>query len=278
MSDPGAREQILLRFNQEPSPLPISFRSLLEAFSPPFSKGTVSARLSELVQEGVLQKDARGKYALAYQPSALSPGVRELASTLGKLIPRSAMQSIVLWEATPFLRDREDGVLAPVLVVETSGLALGSTARMLRDHWPSSRPPHIEEFADRDTLLHAVFGELELQAAPQARLVLVGPSAELFASTALQPAGFRVASAERIVADLLGQDGPALAAVARLRLTSKRPALDPTRLFAAADERGLLPSLAATLAGLSEELPPSLREALLRRLTGAARTIVEGKV
>ncbi len=275
MAGPTTREQIMRRFNQVAGPNALSFSSLLEALSPPYSKGTISARLSELVQEGVLERDSRGTYSLAYEAAALSPALREVASNLEARLPRLALPSIVLWDATPFLNDREDGVLAPVLVVETAGLALGSVARMLRDHWRARQVPHIEAFADRDTLLEAVFGEMELQAPRGARLVLVGPSEEQFASTALQKGGLRIAMPERVIADLLEQDDPSLAAIVRLRLTSERPELDAGRLFAACQERGIPPSLFVVAGALSEELPPGLRNGLNRRVTGAARVIAE---
>lgn len=275
MKDPRARDQLLRQFNVERAGTPISFRTFLDTFSPQFSKGTISARLSELVQEGVLAKDSRGKYALALDRERVSPNLRDLTAVLTRMLPPEALQSTILWDATPFLRDREDGVLAPVLVVETTRRATGSTARMLIDRWPSKTIPHIEEFADRDTLLEAVFGSLELQAPRSAHLVLVGPSEGKFAATLLRPEGFRVASPERILADLLDQRDPGLAAVARLRLTSPRVSLSASRLLAAAKERDLLPSVFAILTQLRSGLSPELRAGFLQRLKGAAKAILE---
>jgi hypothetical protein len=266
---------LLRRFNQELRGNPISFRTFLETFSPPFSKGTISARLTELVQEGILEKNSRGKYALAYGSENVSTNLRKLAALLKRLLPTPALQATILWDATPFLRDREDGVLAPVLVVETTRRATGSMARLLIDRWPTTKIPHIEEFADRDTLLEAVFGMMELQAPRSAHLVLVGPSEEEFAATLLQPQGCRIASPERILADLLLQSDPGMAAVARLRLTSPRATLNPSRLLAAAQERDMLPSVFAILTQLRTSLSPAMRAGFEQRLKGAAKTIVE---
>jgi hypothetical protein len=274
MATPSSREQLLRRFNGEPQDTSISFRTFLAAFSPQFSKGTISARLSELVQEGILERDSRGNYALAFERENVSPNLRELATVLGRLLPVPALQSTVLWDATPWLRDREDGVLAPVLVVETTRRATGSTARLLIDQWPTTRIPHIEEFADRDTLLEAVFGAMELQAPRSAQLVLIGPSEEKIAATLLQPDGCRIASAERILADMLDQSDPGMAAVARLRLTSPSVGLSFSRLLAAAQERDLLPSVFAILTQLRTGLSPELRAGFEGRLKGAAKVIV----
>ncbi len=275
MATPSSREQLLRRFNAEPRDTLISFRTFLDALSDQFSKGTISARLSELVQEGILAKDSRGNYALAYERENVPPNLRELAALLRRLLPPPALQSTVLWDATSFLQDREDGVLAPVLVVETTRRATGTTARLLIDQWPATNRPHIEEFADRDTLLDAVFGSMELQAPRSAELVLVGPSEEKFAATLLQPDGCRIASPERILADILDRNDPGLAAVARLRLTSPRANLIPARLLAAAQDRDLLPSVFAILTQLRTRLSPDLRAGFEKRLKGAAVAILE---
>lgn len=275
MTSPSAREQLLRRFNAEPSGTPISFRTFLDTFSSQFSKGTISARLSELVQEGILAKDSRGKYALAYEKEKLSRNLRELAEVLTSLLAPPALQSVVIWDATPFLQDREDGALGPVLVVETTQRATGPMARSLVDRWPTTAAPYIQEFSDRDTLLDAVFGSMELQAPRAAQLVLVGPSEEKFAATLLQPNGLRVASPERILADILERNDPNLAAVAQLRLTAPRSNLSPARLMAAAQERDVLPSIFAILTRLRNRLSQDLRDSFEQRLSGAAKVILE---
>ncbi|MGQ0534960.1 MAG: hypothetical protein ACT4PT_02690 [Methanobacteriota archaeon] len=276
----NARERILRLFHEMGPRKPedaLSFRSIRVALSPDYTKGTVSARLSELVQEGILEKDERGKYRLAYADGAMPRPLRDLSALLAEQLPRRALHQTVLWDATPFLAAREDGTLAAVHVLETARFTGGSTARMLTDHWASKPVPHIQEFADRDTVLDAVVGELQVPAPRGARQVLVGPAEGRYAGTVLDRTGLRLATPERIVVDFLELSEPSMVDAVRLRLTSQATNIDPDRLFAAAKERDLLPSLFAVLNQLRGALPRELEESYARKLSGSARAIVEGR-
>ncbi len=255
----------------------MTFNTILEALSPEYTKGTVSARLSELVDEGILERAGRGAYRLAYTTEALPDALEDLVNLLGERLPERTRHGTVLWDATPVLADREDGVMNPVQVLETEHFTGGSTARMLLDYWPTDPIPHVEEFGDRITLLEAVFGTAPTNAPPNARRVLVGPASGLYAATMLHPEGIRIATPERILADALGQADPNAGEIARVRLTSPHVQLDPDRLFAAASERGLLPDVFAVLSRLSDRLPSKLRTAYTQRLHGAARAAMEDR-
>lgn len=276
---PATARATILRLFQQGAPRdpgdPISFATILEALSPEYSKGTVSARLSELVDEGILLRDARGTYRLAYTEEPIPDALAGLADLLADRFPQGKRQGAVLWDATAVLADSEDGVMAPVHVLETESFTGGSTARMLLDNWPGDETPYVEEFSDRITLLEAALGSAPVNASPSQRRFLIGPAEGNYASTQLHPQGIRLATPERILADLLGQDDPALGDIARVRLTSPHASIDPDRLFAAAGERDLLPDLFALLGQLQGRLPEALEEAYSRRLHGATRSAME---
>lgn len=272
-----ARDTVLRLFHEASPRKPkdaLTFRTILDALSPQYTKGTVSGRLSELVQAGILEKDDRGKYRLAYAEDKISESLKDLSTLLAKQLPQRALHQTVLWDATPFLAAREDGVLVPIHVVETARFTGGGTARTLADHWESEPSPHIQEFADRDTLLEAIVGELQIPAPRGARQVLVGPVEGHYAGTVLHRTGIRLATPERVLVDFLGLGEPYVADVVRLRLTSANADVRPDRLFVAAQERGLLPSLFAVLNQFRGALPARLAEGYARRLSGAARALV----
>lgn len=278
MSDATARDTILRLFHEGGPRKPegaLSFRTILEALSSEYAKGTVSARLSELVQEGILEKGERGTYRLVYADEKLPQSLQDLSALFAKQLTQGALHLTVLWDATPFLAAREDGTLAPVHVVETTRFTGGGTARMLMDHWESKPVPHIQEFADRDTLIEAVVGELQLPAPKGARQILVGPAEGRYAATVLHRTGMRLATSERVLVDFLGLREPSAVEVVRLRLTSASADLDPDRLFAAAQERDLLPSLFAVLNQLRGVLPKRLEKGYVQRLSGGARALVQ---
>jgi hypothetical protein len=278
MSGSTARDTILRLFYEEDPRKPkdaLSFRTILDALSPEYTKGTVSARLSELVQQGILQNDQRGMYRIVYADGKIPRPLLDIWTLLARQVPQRALHQTVLWDATPFLAAREDGALAPIHVVETARFTGGATARMLMDHWEAKPLPHIQEFIDRDTLIEAVVGNLHVPAPTGARQVLVGPAKGRYAATVLDRTGIRLATTERVLVDFLDLKEPSVADVVRLRFTSASADLDPDRLFAAAQERDLLPSLFAVLNQLRGALPKRLEEGYARRLSGAARALVE---
>lgn len=270
---------MILRLFQQSGPRnpqdTISFATILEALSPQYSKGTVSARLSELVDEGLLLRDARGKYRLAYSEEEIPDTLTDLVALLTNQLSEGKLHATILWDATAVLADSEDGIMAPIHVLETESFTGGSTARMLLDHWPGEDTPYVEEFGDRDTLLETALGTAPVNAAPDQQKVLIGPAEGKYASTQLHPQGIRLATPERILGDLLGQDDPTLGDIARVRLTSPHATIDPDRLFAAAEERDLLPDLFALLGQLRDRVPAPLGDAYNRRLHGATRSAME---
>lgn len=280
MAPSTARSRILQLFRQgrprDPED-PLSFDSILEALAPQYTKGTISARLSELVDEGVLERTGRGKYQLVYAQEAVPGDLADLVGLLVEELPERTRNGTVVWDATPVLADSEDGIMAPVHVVETERFTGGSTARMLVDHWPEDPVPHIQEFGDRPTLVEAAFGDPPVNAPPDKRKILVGPAEGLYASTALHPDGVRLATPERVLADVLRLRDPALGEVIRTRLTSTSSPVEPDRLFATADERGLLPDLFAVLSRLRDRLPEDLASGYNERLHGAARSATEDR-
>lgn len=278
MSAKTARSMILRLFRQgsprEPDE-PISFATILDALPPRYGKGTVSARLSELVDEGILERIGRGDYRLAYTDEPIPEGLRELIDLLTEELPERTLHGTIVWDATPVLADSEDGVMAPTRVLETERFTAGSSARMLIDRWPSEPVPHIEEFSDRDMLIDATLGGQPTNAPASKPRILIGPAQGLYAATRLLPEGIRLASPERILIDLLSLEDPSAGDIARIRLTSPTASLDPMRLFATAEERNILPDLFAVLNAQSERLPDDLNQAYNDRLHGAARAATE---
>ncbi len=279
MAGPTARTLILRLFQQgaprDPDE-PISFSTILEALSSQYSKGTISARLSELVDEGILERRGRGAYRLTYSKEPVPERLAPLVELLMSELPPRTLQGTVVWDATPVLADSEDGVMAPVQVLETERFTGGQMARTVLDRWPGDTIPHVEEFQDRDELLDAALGAAPVNAPTNKPRILVGPVEGLYAATRLRPKGIRMASPERILADLLWRDDPTAGEIAAVRLTSPSASLDPAQLFAAAEERKILPDLFAVLTSLRERLPSALEHAYTERLHGAARTATEG--
>lgn len=278
MSASTARAMVLQLFREagprQPED-PISFSTVMDALSSQYSKGTISARLSELVDEGILERSGRGTYRLVYTREPIPDALADLIELLTDQLPERTLQGTVVWDATPVLADSEDGVVAPVQVLETERATGGSTARMLLDRWPTGDIPHVEEFADRTTLLEAALGGAPVNAPAGRRRILIGPAEGLYAATQLRQEGIRMASRERILTDLLWLEDPTAGEIAQLRLTSPSVDLDPGGLFAAAGERGLLPDLFAVLVSLRERLPGALQVAYDDRLSGAARAAAE---
>ncbi len=271
---------MILRLFQEAGPRgpedPISFGTILDALSSRYTKGTISARLSELVDEGILERSGRGSYRLVYTREPIPDALGELVDLLTHELPERTLQGTVAWDATPVLADSENGVMAPVQVLETERATGGATARMLLDRWPGGDIPHVKEFADRASLLEAALGGAPVNAPAGRRRILIGPAEGLYAATRLREEGIRLASPARILADLLCLEDPTAGEIAQVRITSPNANLDPTGLFAAAEERGILPDLFAVLASLRERLPEGLRTAYTGRLHGAARTAAGG--
>lgn len=256
---------------------PISFATIRDALAPEYTKGTVSARLSELVDEGILEKSSRGQYRLAYTEEEIPDALREIVDLLTERLASDALQGTIVWDATPVLADSEDGVMAPVRVVETERFTGGSTARTILDYWPGEETPHVEEFADRITLLETVFGTEPAMASADEPQVLVGPAESKYAATTLNPEGIRLATPERVLADLLNQSDPSAGEIARVRLTASQANLDPERLFSAAEERDLLADLFAVLSRHETRIPDQLREAYRQRLRPASRAATEDR-
>lgn len=279
MAGPIARTMILRLFQQgaprDPEE-PISFATILEALSSQYSKGTISARLSELVDEGILERSGRGDYRLVYTQASIPPRLVDLVDLLADQLPERTLHGTVVWDATPVLADTEDGVMASIQVLETERFTGGSTARMLLDHWTGEEVPHVEEFPDRDALLDEVIAGGPTNAPVGKPRVLVGPAEGLYAGTMLRPEGIRLASPERILADLLWLDDATAGDIARTRLTAPSADIDPAHLFAAADERNILPDLFAVLSSLRDRLPTELGRAYNERLHGAARAATDG--
>lgn len=276
----GTAREMILRLFQETSPREaheaISFSSILEALSPEYRKGTVSARLSELVDEGLLERKGRGQYRLVYSADPIPESLRPLTALLTELIPERTLHSTILWDVTPYLAKAEDGVVRAVHVLETApGTPAGGTARMLLDHWPQGPKPAIREYADRYTMLETIFGGLIAHAPRGSGQVLVAPADRLYAATELHPEGIRIATQERVLADMLWLDDPASGEIIQLYLTSQNAKTDPKRLIAASDERDLLPDLFAVLGRFRERLPEQLRTEYAQALHGTARRFLE---
>lgn len=274
----SSARQDILRLLSEAGPRapgdPVSFATLRSALSR-HPKGTLSARLSELVAEGLLTKDRRARYRLARSDEKPPETLRALAALLKERQSDRALMQTVIWEATPFLRTFEDGQGAPVLVVETPRFTGGATADLIREHGKAPLAQFVQEFSDRQTLLEAVMGNLRLPASKGATRILVGPCEGKLAATTLTRGGFRIARAERILADFLAFGDPNAAEPIRMRLTSPSANLNPDSLFAAARERDILPSLFVVANELRASLPPRLRESFAEKLRLPARSLVE---
>jgi len=277
MADKQTSAEAVLRIFHEAGPRDpgdaITFDTILTALRPHYSKGTVSARLSELAKAGILRSDERGKYRLAYADLPVPAPLQTLVGILKGQLPPRTLHGTVVWDATPHLATLEDGVMADIHVVETSRFTAGGTARMLLDAWPGEDAPHVQEFGDRGLLIEAVMGRAELNLRAGQPRVLVGPSEGHYTGTVLLREGVRMTSAERFLADLLGTQDPSASDSAWLALV--QDTIEPARLFAVATERGLTPQLYVILAGLLHEVPSTLREAFLERVQEPARTILE---
>lgn len=278
MNVPAAKDRIIRLFQDDARSVePLSFQEVLDRL--PYGKGTVSARLSELVTEGTLRKAGRGEYLLNRTDRELPDPLKTLVGQLVELFPEDTLWGTVVWDATPMVAKTEDGAPGQVLLVELPrGHGSSGIASALRDHWSPPPGPPVRSFSTRATLLDAMAGRIDLDLAPGTDRVLVGPAEGRLAATALHTVGVRVAERERVLADLLDPGllgGQVFSEAVRLELTSTRHPVRGELLIAAAKERGVLPSLFVLLGRLWPALPPALKERVGPEVGPVAWTVLD---
>lgn len=276
--DQTVRDQLLGILTESPEPLTVGdiLAKLQAAGVSAKAENPVRGRLTQLVEEGVVEKPGRGTYGLArvqHVPTRLEATLYEMTKLTFK---ERALRTAVLWDATPFLELTEDGAPGHRLVFEHAD------AEQLKDvvesKWPEAQGrPHVWIVREKGPLGDA-FLEPDHPSPGQIPLGIVLVPHERVGGTGLTPQGYRTPFPERVIAEFLGLGAPrdiAKDVVSRLIF---RPEFNVERAWKAAHAFHVRGHLYALLAAAYRRLGPEARAAFRDRMPGVVQAALEGSL
>jgi hypothetical protein len=251
---------------------------------PGASEPSLRAKMSELVREGILTKLARGQYALM-RVERKETAAEGLAARIARgVLKPKALARAVIWEATGYMAQAEDG--APGLRVVIEHAAADALKQAIEADWTpwvrllgSKRPIRAPQTLAWVTKHRGPLGELLWEpdeAAPSKidiGVVIVGP--ERLGGTGITPQGYRAPTHERIMAEFLTDAVDGAAAYDILRASLRHPDFRVARAVQAAQSLGVRHHLWSLLAAAYDELPRPARAAFLDRAPGFLRGFLE---
>jgi hypothetical protein len=290
MVGPALRDLILEVFEEQPKRV-FSAQDVLGAVAhqhPGLQEASVRVKLSELAREGALTKLERAQYQLFTIDQPPRPLEAIAARQLLRVLKPKALRRAVIWDATPFLAQAEDGAPGVRLVIEHPA------AETIKNHIESDWAPWVAPFdwgtRDRETapqLLtwisreHGPLGEQLWEpdeASPsKIHLGIILVAAERIGATGLTPQGYRAPTRERILSEFLTYTVDGAAAADILRAGILDPGFDLKRAEQAALTLGCHHYLHALLAAIHRDLPAKTRAAHLGMAPPFLRAFLEGE-
>lgn len=232
----------------------------------------IRGRLTKLRKEGVVERPERGRYMLVRTEPTETDHLVQLVNVVSEIVRQDALRRTVLWDASPYLQLAEDGGPGTRLVVEHE------QAKSLSDEvevaWPSD--DQVVTWTAKTTgPVGPLLWEPEESAPYRIPVGIVFVERKKFGATGVTPQGYRTPFQERIVAEFLGENGPAEATpIVQTVLNDRTTTLD--RLWQAAESLGADVNLGIMLAGLGSELRPELRDAFVAELPPVVKTLIRG--
>ncbi len=289
MAGPQLRDTILEVFQADPR-RDLSAREILDAVvaqDPTASEPSVRAKISELQREGILSKLERSQYCLLQIEHPTETPLEAIAAhQLRQILTPKAMMRAVIWEATPYLAQAEDGAPGVRLVIEHP--AVDQLKGRIESAWHEWTGPFDWGTRDHegapqllawDTSHKGPLGELlwepDTASPTKIHLGIILVRAERLGGTGWTPQGYRAPTHERILTEFLTDTVDATAATDILRAGLMHPTFDVRRAQRAAHALGVSHHLHALLAAAHHQLPPRVKAQHLAAAPGFLKGFLE---
>lgn len=309
MAGPALRNLVLESFEDDLRKVlrPAEILAAVKAQVPEADEASIRAKLSDWVQEGVLQKGnhdptravadgmnqrvresivsrlAFGEYALREVAVKENPLEQAVANILAGVLKPKALRRAVIWDATPFLSLAEDGAPGVRLVIEHAAGpsikdAIESNWATLISKFPKGEKRPLQTLAwivHRRGPLGDHLWEPERPGPSVIDLGVVIVADERLGGTGLTQHGYRAPSHERILTEFMAEELDAAAAHDILRAGLLHKTFSIKRAEEAARTLGTMYRLWTLLTAAQPQLPEPLRSQVLDKVPAYVRGFLE---
>lgn len=229
----------------------------------------VTGRLTDLRDEGVIERPDRGMYRLARAETPSSGLQDQVAAVLRSKWRAKPLRRLVLWDATPYLELTEDGAPGSRIVIEHANAA--ALQEVLAGAWPGNERPVFWATKTKGPLGELLWAPDDTVGRIDMGVLLV--DRERIGGTGMTTNGYRAPFRERILLEFLEMESDRGAPVIEALLRSDA---DMDRLWASANALGVLSDLNALLAGCLDRLPEGTAKAYLGKLPRSVAHLIRG--